>query len=232
MTEAEWLACDDPTPMLAFLRGQASDRMLRLLACGCCRALWGDASAKSRAAVEAAERYADGRADMAELDRARDAAEGEADLDRWMWGDRGCGVAVAFAEAARAPSRAVWPDGRVHERTTWELMEWAVSTAVQAAATRCDPGREVLTRRDVCRLVRCCLGNPFRPAAVVPDWLTTTVVALARLIYEERAFDRLPILADALEDAGCDNSDILAHCRGDGPHARGCWLIDLLLGKG
>jgi hypothetical protein len=64
--------------MLAFLRGQASDRKLRLLACGCCRALWGDASAKSRAAVEAAERYADGRADMAELDRARDAAEGEA----------------------------------------------------------------------------------------------------------------------------------------------------------
>src|SRR5262245_54523281 len=100
MTEAEWLACDDPTPMLASLRGRASDRKLRLLACACCRALWDDTPAGSRAAVEAAERYADGRADGAELDRARGAAESEADLDRWMWGDRGCGAAVAAAEAA------------------------------------------------------------------------------------------------------------------------------------
>jgi hypothetical protein len=66
-----------------------------------------------------------------------------------------------------------------------------------------------------------------------PDsaWLTPTVLALAVGIYAERAFDRLPILADALEEAGCDHADILAHCRGDGPHARGCWVVDLMLGK-
>src|SRR4051812_44597664 len=115
MTEAEWLAGTDPFRMLAALRGAAGDRKLRLLACGCCRALWADAPAASRAAVEAAERYADGRAVEAELDRARAAAEGEADPDRWMWWDRGCGAAVAAVEAARVPSRAVWPDGRVHE---------------------------------------------------------------------------------------------------------------------
>jgi hypothetical protein len=67
-----------------------------------------------------------------------------------------------------------------------------------------------------------------------PDWLTWndgTVYKIALGIYEDDAFERMPILADALEDAGCDNADILAHCRGDGPHVRGCWVVDLLLGK-
>jgi hypothetical protein len=74
-------------------------------------------------------------------------------------------------------------------------------------------------------------GNPFRPVTADPRWLTSTAVALARTIYTDRAFDRLPILADALEDMGCDNADVLTHCRGDGPHVRGCWVTDLVLGK-
>jgi hypothetical protein len=74
-------------------------------------------------------------------------------------------------------------------------------------------------------------GNPFRPVAVDPGWLTSSVVELARGIYDQKAFDRLPILADALQDAGCDHPDVLAHCRGPGPHVRGCWVVDLVLGK-
>ena len=74
-------------------------------------------------------------------------------------------------------------------------------------------------------------GNPFRPVTADPAWLTSDVVALATSIYAEKAFDRLPILADALQDAGCDNADVLDHCRSDGPHVRGCWVVDLLLGK-
>jgi hypothetical protein len=74
-------------------------------------------------------------------------------------------------------------------------------------------------------------GNPFRPVALDPSWLTSTVVQLAQGIYADRAFDRLPILADALQDAGCEHPDVLAHCRSDGPHVRGCWVADLLLGK-
>ena len=70
-----------------------------------------------------------------------------------------------------------------------------------------------------------------RPVVVAPAWLTPTVVSLTQGIYEERAFDRLPILADALQDAGCDHAGVLAHCRADGPHARGCWVVDALLGK-
>jgi hypothetical protein len=62
-------------------------------------------------------------------------------------------------------------------------------------------------------------------------WNDGTVIKIAQAIYNERAFERLPILADALEDAGCDNADILRHCREPGEHMRGCWVVDLLLGK-
>ncbi len=81
------------------------------------------------------------------------------------------------------------------------------------------------------RLVSCIFGNPFRPVALDQGWRTEAVVGLATSIYVDRAFDRLPVLADALEDGGCANADVLAHCRGPGPHARGCWVVDLLLCK-
>jgi hypothetical protein len=74
-------------------------------------------------------------------------------------------------------------------------------------------------------------GQPFRPVTPPRAWLTGNVTALAQTIYDERAFDRLPILADALEDAGCDNADMLNHCRRPGEHVRGCWVVDLVLGK-
>ena len=83
----------------------------------------------------------------------------------------------------------------------------------------------------LCPLIRDVFGNPFRHVAFDPRWRTADTVGLARGIYEERAFDRLPLLADALMDAGCDEDQLLAHCRSDGPHVRGCWVVDLVLGK-
>jgi hypothetical protein len=83
-------------------------------------------------------------------------------------------------------------------------------------------------------LLRCIFGNPFRPASINPDWLTWnggTVPRLVQVIYDERRFSDLPVLADALEEAGCTNADILDHCRRPGEHVRGCWVVDLLLGK-
>lgn len=74
--------------------------------------------------------------------------------------------------------------------------------------------------------------NPFRPVALNPAWLSSTVVSIAAGVYDDRAFDRLPILADALQDAGCEDAGLLDHLRGDGPHVRGCWALDLILGKG
>ena len=91
--------------------------------------------------------------------------------------------------------------------------------------------QEQENRQRNAELLRDIFGNPVRPVALDPAWLSSDVVALARGIYDERAFDRMPILADALQDAGCTNDDILSHCRGDGPHVRGCWVVDLVLGK-
>ncbi|MCE9561748.1 MAG: hypothetical protein K8U57_06795 [Planctomycetes bacterium] len=84
----------------------------------------------------------------------------------------------------------------------------------------------------ICNLVRDVVGNPYHPIARGPSWLTSTVVALAEGIYQERAFDQMPILADALQDADCDNTVILNHCRDEKlTHVRGCWALDLVLGK-
>ena len=80
-------------------------------------------------------------------------------------------------------------------------------------------------------ITRDIFGNPFRPISFASEWRTDTAVSLARGMYESRDFGAMPILADALQDAGCDNDDILDHCRGPGPHVRGCWVVDLVLGK-
>jgi hypothetical protein len=80
-------------------------------------------------------------------------------------------------------------------------------------------------------LLRCVTGNPFAPVRLDPRWITSTAQGLAYGIYEERAFDRLPVLADSLEDAGCEDVEILSHCRSGGAHCLGCWVVDLVLGK-
>jgi hypothetical protein len=86
-------------------------------------------------------------------------------------------------------------------------------------------------RKEQAKLLHDIFGNPFRPASINLAWLTSTVVALASQMYESRDFSAMPILADALQDVGCENEDILSHCRQPGEHVRGCWVVDLVLGK-
>ncbi len=86
--------------------------------------------------------------------------------------------------------------------------------------------------REVANLIRDIVGNPFRPVKFDAVWRTSTAVALAAQMYDSREFSAMPILADALQDAGCDNDDILNHCRdATAAHVRGCWVVDLVLGK-
>jgi hypothetical protein len=80
-------------------------------------------------------------------------------------------------------------------------------------------------------IVRDIFGNPFRPVAFDPRWRTADVLGLAHGIYDGRAFDRMPLLADALMDAGCADEQVIGHCRSEGPHVRGCWVVDLILSK-
>jgi hypothetical protein len=215
MTEAEWLACDDVNELLDLAR--KSDRKARLFACGCCRQierlLKYDENLR---AVEVSELYADGLAKPAGLRaaarKAKEVAsslrfEAEVAMKLSLYATKDAAEAAALAAEVRLNVSRV-------AHYCW--------TAVSATAGK---------RPNQPALVRDIFGNPFRPVAPDPRWLTSTAVALADGIYADRAFDRLPILADALEEAGCDDADVLAHCRSDGPHARGCWVVDLVLGK-
>jgi hypothetical protein len=218
MTEADWLTCSDPKLMLEFLLPKASDRKLRLFACALCRRIWRLLLDKrSRKAVAVSENYADGIVSKKELRRAGHAAwqaacksqAGEGDradskLQDWAWG----AVRVACEENHEALRNCIlFPVTSVLEIVSYE--------------GAFDPG---LLLRDI-------FGNPFQSLLVNPTWLSPQLVEFAHGIYDERTFDRLPMLADALEEAGCNKASILDHCRGPGPHVRGCWVVDVILGK-
>jgi hypothetical protein len=207
MTEQEWLACTDPRRMLEFLQVKASDRKLRLCAIAYCRRIWSLLDdARSRRAVELAERFADG---------------GATDYERMVAQDHAEKVTKALTgSAANAPRAAAFA-----------ALPWADSAA-RGVLTMTPPLLgEPVSGALRCEFVRDIFGNLFRPVTIDPAWLSATVTQLAQAIYQELAFDRLPILADSLEEAGCTEVAILEHLRGPGPHVRGCWVVDLLLGK-
>jgi hypothetical protein len=123
------------------------------------------------------------------------------------------------------------PVGERAVRLTFELTAWESYGGSLVANRTVKLVAEHASNLPVVALIRDIFGNPFRPVTFSPDWRTGTVVSLARQMYEGREFSAMPILADALQDAGCDNADVLDHCRGSGPHIRGCWVVDLVLGK-
>jgi hypothetical protein len=212
MTEREWMKMGDPEVGLRFLRRKASARKLRLFAVGCCRRVWGLLpEGPCRRAVEVAESYADGLATREQLRRAALAVK----ADRANLGSPAASVTV------HAPGGAArWASG------------WAAYTLRRHTRNHADGQRE---RRQQCDLLRDLFGPvPFRPVAVDPTWLTWNdgaVASLAQAIYDERRFEEAPVLADALEDAGCGDAEILAHLRGGGVHVRGCWVVDSLLAR-
>jgi hypothetical protein len=177
---------------------------------------------RCRTALGAAEGHADRPLPTAQLDRiSADAEEAYEDAitdhQDAAESDRD---AVAARSVAHAASYASNPNFRFED--VIEVME----TAADAAPSGCG-----LERVRQAALIGEIFGNPYRPIGLDPTWLSSTVVSLAEGIYADRAFDRLLILADALQDAGCENSDVLAHCCVSGPHVRGCWVVDLVLGK-
>ena len=242
MTEAEWMACTNPTPMLEFLRGKASGRKLRLFAVACCRRILQYLKEeRSRCLVEIAELFADGTASAEQLRTAFDEAAEAQEAVHWEGGDA---VDQSAAETvlglrddlqmAQVLNGATETIGEFVAGEAWERIyqtpgkHWSIQDREHQEAFDVGQTGEMVGQTG---LLRDLFGNPFRTTSIDKSWLTPTVVALAQAIYDDRAFDRLPFLADALEEAGCDNPDILNHCRGPGPHVRGCWVVDLLLGK-
>jgi hypothetical protein len=225
MTEEEWLGCTTPHLLLNHLGHEVSERKLRLFACAWAGHLWRFlADQRSREAVLVAERFVDGLAGRSELAAVFNAAQ------------------AAWSELRRAP-----PRGRCHRSSKWAGRALRAAEAAMNAAHPLWDGRaarRAAAREDwlgnasicntQCGLLRDLFGTPFRPVRLDPGWLTWRdglIVCMARSLYQEGRFEDLPILADALEEAGCDNRDVLDHCRSGGEHVRGCWVVDGLLGR-
>jgi hypothetical protein len=244
MTEQEWLNGSDPVPLLRFLSQdiitlvdevpeeqrekmrQSISRLLgvrkRLLfACACCRTIWNQLEdERSRIAVDLLEQYADG-----------------------LVGPDAHGIAMRNALSARDAIRPNWRKReRIHDQISriaasavCEATSYGLESTIQEVVLVRLGSSSGLTVSDVkeehVKLLHDILGNPFQPIITDPNWLSSNVRVLAEGIYDDRAFDQLPILYDALLDAGCNHEDILQHCRSEEPHVRGCWVIDLLLGK-
>jgi hypothetical protein len=223
MTEGEWLECNDPALMLEYLDDRVSERKLCLFACACCYRTWHLLQdERSRKAVEVAERFCEGAATEHEIRVAREAASEAAGLGRFGGDDswQRDSFAAGLESAAKAAAWAVTWDGCGYS-------EVSDAAATAAVPTWADRGEEFRMQAAILRDI---IGNPFQHVAIDPAWHTPKVVSLARAIYDCRACERLSSLADALEETGCSNADILDHCRGPGPHVKGCWLVDLLLG--
>jgi hypothetical protein len=261
MTEAEWLACEEPSPMQEFLRGRMSRRKLRLLNCAIVRlvpiglggeTMWELISNRPwfRPRAWRYEVSADGEVVQTQelitlsCHEAIEIEERAADTP---------GLEAILASAASATLRARYdaegemlsgpvdqpftPTSEYDYRVTQsfviqapaseEIIDWIIPDAVRfrlPLSAECHPA--------ICSLSRDIFGNPFRPVSFDAAWRTGTAVAVARGMYESRDFTVMPILADALQDAGCDSDDILNHCRDPhATHVRGCWVVDLVLGK-
>jgi hypothetical protein len=234
MAEQEWLTCLKPQERLDNLpEGKASERKLRLFAVAAWRHLWPriwnaelQNSRDARKNLELAERLADSQLTVwvGEVIQRAPASSGSI-FDHSFLSASGRTVAsfVCFlgaglvSQVRKQEAEFVGGDSALwcrdpETQNTLELERRAVDSEL------------LLILQDV-------FGNPFRPVPFDPGWRTPNVTAVAQAIYEERRFDELPVLADALEEAGCTSADLLSHCRSGGEHARGCWAVDLVLGK-
>jgi len=244
MTESEWLISVEPKALFYHL-GPENDRKLRLLVANCFRRVWNCLShPKTQGALEFLEGV---------TPNDYSASEAERDAENAVWECESLEariVARAIADVLK-DSRPLpfhmpcYEDMR--ERVT-RYVDYPINTmnaivrSLRLGSLEKDPDKAVaLESKHQCHFLRDIFGNPFRPVTIDPAWLVWrngAVVKLAQSAYQERALpsgelepERLAVLADALEEAGCTDAQILGHLRSPGPHVRGCWVVDLFLGK-
>jgi hypothetical protein len=221
MSDTEWLASDSPMLMLQALQGRVSERKLRLFGVACCRRFWDQMwHERSRRMIELIERFADGRATAEEIERIEQEAEAADGDDR----DRGLAGSAAWVLTGEDARNAA------------EIIEQVTTGwAAELAADFGDPEEtaEQEERAAHVALLHDIFGDTLRPPAFDAASLASrdAVRRLASLIYEERLFEHMPLLGDALAAAGCADEEVLSHCRSDAEHARGCWVVDAILGK-
>lgn len=245
MTESDWLSTDSPIALFRQVRTRLSARKLQLLACGCCRLFEAVFTPEQRAHLSAVERHADGLADRSEYQAAVDEF-GRHSVEQVLQTPTGIIASGASASPASALAQALMavvstPADFGLER----VLVWLPSVAARVAGPGEKAAASQKARRAMCGVFREVVGNPFRErVAAGPGWtaagggaawwmikVSETARSIALGVQAEQAFDRLPILADALEDDGCADGDLLSHLRSTSHHLRGCWAVDLVLGK-
>ncbi|AMV27511.1 hypothetical protein VT84_24130 [Gemmata sp. SH-PL17] len=218
MTEAEWLESDDPYLLLDVQRTRANDQQLPL-----------------RARARFSPRQV-GLWIVACCRQDEELMEGSRERAAVEWAGRVLGSAIECAEAWEPSDADPYRMGAAAYRCLC-VAHCVLGGDDARAASLAREALEILLDVDAepyllfCDLLRDIVGNPFRPVTFSPAWRTSTAVTLAAQMYESREFSVMPILADALQDAGCDSADVLNHCRVPGVHVRGCWVVDLVLGK-
>ena len=259
--EAAWFTCTDPRPMLALLRGKERGRKFRLFACACCRRVGHLLTdERSHHALDTFERFLDGELMFKEYEAAeREAADACADQTRAAGaGEFTSGMSeadrvrlFACAFAAQAVAACFGNVTNAPADCCGALRGYGTAALTDDAQLREAGDRiETAERAVQAALLRDIFGNPFEPIAFEPAWRTEPVVTLAQKMYSAGDFDAMPDLADALQDAGCENERILNHCRYSSlqaadttgapvtgqktratQHVRGCWVVDLVLCK-
>jgi hypothetical protein len=224
VTEEHWLQAADIRSMDARWIAKHDSRKWHLFAAACCRrvlALGPDPLLESL--IDATEDFADGSRTWKEMTslRKRFREEYQLPLKKDTQARK---VAFDLSRAVEHLTRKVSHNA---QRVTESCATAAASGSGGdwTAAYRAEHAAQVALAHDI-------FGNPFRPVAFSPEWRTSTAVAIAKSMYDSRDFAPMPLLADALEDAGCEHADILDHCRGSEPHVRGCRVVDQVLGRG
>jgi hypothetical protein len=230
--------------MLAFLRDRTSDRKPLLFGCACCRRIWEYLHPSGTRVVELQELRIEGLDVTKELQVAIQEAQKYRDSDEGRMTEMSCSAAYAATSVREdyPGERGVWTASSatscVQNTFYWIAYEAQSFESTEEQAREAGKDAELIEAQIQADILREIIGNPFQPIALDPAWQQSTVTALAQAAYDQRALpagtldpDRVNILADALEDAGCTDADILSHLRGLGPHVRGCWVVDLLLEK-
>ena len=245
LTEKDWNDCVDPQIMLDLFRERPSKRKLRLFAVACCQRHQTLLTEEQRVALDVAESFADNKLGPDELRRAHDRAQ-EA-LDSFPEPDAWHKLSVYDQDATESQRNAVWAVVDATQEMAWAAAEGASVAAASAAAwlARIECGRRVLGKaRDAAAdrgydaerlaqatILRDIFGDPFEKFFKTSSATLKAAEVLARTIYEQKAFGRINELAERLEQNGVLGSAAWAHCRDAGPHVRGCWVIDELLGR-
>jgi hypothetical protein len=213
MTELEWMTCTAPSAMLDFLGAAITQRSYLHFVVACCRRIWGLLPEEARVAVETAEQHLEGRCNFAEVLRAAEKLSGPAR-------DLNIGY-VQPIHSARWPSYAAAAGRAVYVA--------AISVARGVLSSE-DGSEDPAEQAAQCFLIRDVFGNPFHPVAIDSAWLggQSAVVSMAKSIRDSGSFQDMPILGDALQEAGCQDEAILGHCR-DVEHVAGCWLLNAII---